>query len=95
MNVDQLKEIMYSKIKAIHVERYPYNDFCFKNTKNKCYISIKTSRPIYNFHLLYAQANYIKKKKIKTNYVSLSSTYRKEIATHRLWLHSRIMGKVK
>src|SRR5699024_3433499 len=25
MNVDQLKEIMYAKIKAIHVERYPYN----------------------------------------------------------------------
>lgn len=30
MNVDQLKEIMYSKIKAIHVERYPYNDFLFQ-----------------------------------------------------------------
>ena len=30
MNVDQLKEIMYAKIKAIHVERYPYNDFLFQ-----------------------------------------------------------------
>ena len=30
MNVDQLKEIMYTKIKAIHVERYPYNDFLFQ-----------------------------------------------------------------
>lgn len=29
-NVDQLKEIMYNKIKAIHVERYPYNDFLFQ-----------------------------------------------------------------
>lgn len=30
MNVDQLKSIMYEKIKAIHVERYPYNDFLFQ-----------------------------------------------------------------
>jgi len=29
-NIDQLKEIMYNKIKAIHVERYPYNDFLFQ-----------------------------------------------------------------
>ena len=29
-NVDQLKELMYNKIKAIHVERYPYNDFLFQ-----------------------------------------------------------------
>ncbi len=30
MNVEQLKALMYSKIKAIHVERYPYNDFLFQ-----------------------------------------------------------------
>ena len=29
-NIDQLKELMYDKIKAIHVERYPYNDFLFQ-----------------------------------------------------------------
>ena len=29
-NVDQLRELMYEKIKAIHVERYPYNDFLFQ-----------------------------------------------------------------
>lgn len=29
-NIDQLKEMMYAKIKAIHVERYPYNDFLFQ-----------------------------------------------------------------
>jgi GTP-binding protein HflX len=29
-NVDELKEMMYNKIKAIHVERYPYNDFLFQ-----------------------------------------------------------------
>jgi len=29
-NIDQLKEIMYTKIKEIHVERYPYNDFLFQ-----------------------------------------------------------------
>ena len=29
-NIDQLKELLYQKIKAIHVERYPYNDFLFQ-----------------------------------------------------------------
>jgi len=29
-NIDNLKELMYLKIKAIHVERYPYNDFLFQ-----------------------------------------------------------------
>jgi len=30
-NIDCLKELMYDKIKAIHVERYPYNDFLFQH----------------------------------------------------------------
>lgn len=30
-NIDSLKELMYKKIKAIHVERYPYNDFLFQD----------------------------------------------------------------
>jgi GTP-binding protein HflX len=29
-NYDTLKELMYEKIKAIHIERYPYNDFLFQ-----------------------------------------------------------------
>jgi len=29
-NVDELKDLMYNKIKALHVERYPYNDFLFQ-----------------------------------------------------------------
>ncbi len=29
-NVEQLRGLMYEKIKAIHVERYPYNDFLFQ-----------------------------------------------------------------
>ena len=29
-NIDQLKALLYEKIKAIHVERYPYNDFLFQ-----------------------------------------------------------------
>ena len=28
-NIDQLKQLMYEKIKEIHVKRYPYNDFLF------------------------------------------------------------------
>jgi len=30
-NIDSLKQLMYEKIKAIHIERYPYNDFLFQN----------------------------------------------------------------
>lgn len=29
-NIDKLKEILYQKVKAIHMERYPYNDFLFE-----------------------------------------------------------------
>ena len=31
INIDSLKELLYEKIKAIHIERYPYNDFLFQN----------------------------------------------------------------
>jgi len=30
-NIDGLKALMYEKIKAIHTERYPYNDFLYQN----------------------------------------------------------------
>lgn len=29
-NVDELKELIYQKVKEIHIERYPYNDFLFE-----------------------------------------------------------------
>lgn len=29
-NIENLKETVYQKVKAIHVERYPYNDFLFQ-----------------------------------------------------------------
>ena len=31
LNIESLKELLYEKIKAIHIERYPYNDFLFQN----------------------------------------------------------------
>lgn len=30
INIENLKELMYEKIKTIHIERYPYNDFLFQ-----------------------------------------------------------------
>lgn len=30
VNVDELKEKIYERVKAIHIERYPYNDFLFQ-----------------------------------------------------------------
>ncbi|GAB1417073.1 GTPase HflX [Paludibacter sp.] len=30
INIDNLKNILYEKVKAIHIERYPYNDFLFQ-----------------------------------------------------------------
>ncbi len=30
INIDELKELVYQKVKEIHIERYPYNDFLFE-----------------------------------------------------------------
>ena len=30
-NIDALRSLMYERIKAIHIQRYPYNDFLFQN----------------------------------------------------------------
>jgi len=30
INIDELKEKVYNRVKAIHIERYPYNDFLFQ-----------------------------------------------------------------
>lgn len=29
LNIDELKTVLYDKVKEIHIERYPYNDFLF------------------------------------------------------------------
>jgi len=29
-NIEELKELLYQKVKEIHIERYPYNDFLFQ-----------------------------------------------------------------
>lgn len=34
INIDELKELLYKKIKAIHIERYPHNDFLFQDYSN-------------------------------------------------------------
>lgn len=31
LNIDELRDLMYSRIKALHVQKYPYNDFLFQN----------------------------------------------------------------
>jgi len=33
-NIDALKSLMYDRIKAIHIQRYPYNDFLFDKYEN-------------------------------------------------------------
>ena len=30
-NIEALKQLLYDRIKAIHIQRYPYNDFLFQN----------------------------------------------------------------
>ena len=34
-NIDELKELLYQKVKGIHIERYPYNDFLFEKYDNE------------------------------------------------------------
>ncbi len=31
LNVDELKQLMYDRIRQLHVQKYPYNDFLFQN----------------------------------------------------------------
>lgn len=31
LNIDELKQLMYNKVKNIHIERYPHNDFLYQN----------------------------------------------------------------
>ena len=33
-NIDELREILYERVKAIHIMRYPYNDFLFQRYDN-------------------------------------------------------------
>jgi len=33
-NIEDLKEMLYQKVKEIHIERYPYNDFLFQRYEN-------------------------------------------------------------
>jgi GTP-binding protein HflX len=30
-NIDTLRSLLYERVKALHVKRYPYNDFLFQN----------------------------------------------------------------
>ena len=30
INIDNLKDLLYSKVKEIHTKRFPYNDFLFE-----------------------------------------------------------------
>jgi len=36
-NIDALRQLMYDRIKAIHIQRYPYNDFLFQNYEESEY----------------------------------------------------------
>lgn len=29
-NIDELKEIVYKKVRELHVQKYPYNDFLYQ-----------------------------------------------------------------
>ena len=33
-NIDELREILYERVKAMHIKRYPYNDFLFQRYDN-------------------------------------------------------------
>ena len=30
-NIDELKRLLYQKVKEIHVQRFPFNDFLYQN----------------------------------------------------------------
>ena len=30
LNIDELREVIYKKVKELHVQKYPYNDFLYQ-----------------------------------------------------------------
>lgn len=38
-NIDELKELLYQKVKEIHIERYPYNDFLFEKYDKEDFVN--------------------------------------------------------
>ena len=33
-NIEELKELLYKKVKELHVQKYPYNDFLYQTYDN-------------------------------------------------------------
>ena len=31
INIEELRDIVYKKVKELHVQKYPYNDFLYQN----------------------------------------------------------------
>ena len=31
LNIDELREALYSRVRALHVQKYPYNDFLYSD----------------------------------------------------------------
>ena len=30
-NIDEMREVLYQKVRELHVQKYPYNDFLYQN----------------------------------------------------------------
>ena len=30
-NIDELREVLYKRVRALHVQKYPYNDFLYND----------------------------------------------------------------
>jgi GTP-binding protein HflX len=43
INIEELKEKIYQKAKAIHMERFPYNDFLFQKYDDLGESSLETN----------------------------------------------------
>ena len=35
INMEELKSVVYQRVKELHVQKYPYNDFLIRPTKKK------------------------------------------------------------
>ena len=33
-NIDELREVLYKRVRELHVQKYPYNDFLYDMTEN-------------------------------------------------------------
>ena len=64
-NIDTLRDILYQKVRQLHVQKYPYNDFLYQVEESEA-LCAKTSYRIYNNKVKHVQSNTDRNERLQT-----------------------------